>query len=254
MRLARRVLDGRVGDEVEDALRYLTLVEGVPRRLDSGDAALPLGGIFRATHDPQHLGIIGIAYQIADLGYLTVRIIDLAGRRIELRELSDAPGEAAPESLVVREPVLRQVDAGRENLGEALGTPARDGLGPRADDRGHRDGQVPVPRYEVDVVLLAPFERERLRRPAQAADGEHLALLGGVDERRDLSPDAAALRFHQVDRDAHRRRRVDGVAAVLHDAEPRRRRQVVPRRDDALPSRYDRSSDEACQCIVLRSW
>ena len=249
VRLPCGVLDGRGGDEVQDALRYLALVEGVPRRLDSGYSALPLGGLFRATHDPQHLGVVGIADQVADLRDFAVRQVDLAGRRVKLRELSLAAHEAVPEALVQRVPVLRQVDGRREDLREALVPPARDGLGPRPHDRRNRDGQVPVPRYEVDIVLLAPIDRERLRRPAHAAEGVYLALVGGVDERRDLAPDAAALRFHQIDRDAHRSRRVDGVAAVLHDAKTRRRRQVVPRRYDALPSRYNRSSDEACQCI-----
>ena len=243
------ILDGSIGDKIEDALRYLALVEGVPCRFDSGYASLPLGGLFRATHDPQHLGVVGIADQVADLRDLSVRQVDLAGRRVKLRELSLATHEAVPETLVQRVPVLRQVDGRREDLREALVPPARDGLGPGSHDRRHRNGQVPVPRYEVDVVLLAPIDRERLRRPAQAAEGVYLALVGGVDKGRDFTPDAATLRFHQVYRDAHRSRRVDGVAAVLHDSEPCCRRQVVPRRYDALPSRYNRTSDEACQCI-----
>ena len=249
MRLPCGVLDGRGGDEIEDALRYLALVEGVPCRLDSGYASLPLGGLFCATHDPQHLSVVGIADQVADLRDFAVRQVDLAGRRVKFRELSLAAHEAVPETLVQRVPVLRQIYGRREDFREALVPPARDGLGPRSHDRRHGNGQVPVPRYEVDIILLAPIDRERLRRPAQTAECVHLALLGGVDERRDLTPDAAALRFHQVYRDAHRSRRVDGVAAVLHDAKTGRRRQVVPRRYDALPSRYNRTSDEACQCI-----
>ena len=249
VRIPCGVLDGRGGDEIEDALRYLALVEGVPCRFDSGYASLPLGGLFCATHDPQHLRVVGIAHQVSDLRDLSIRQVDLAGRRVKFRELSLAAHEAVPETLVQRVPVLRQIYGRREDFREALVPPARDGLGPGSHDRRHGNGQVPVPRYEVDIILPAPIDRERLRRPAQAAEGVYLALVGGVDKGRDFTPDAAALRFHQIDRDAHRRSSVDGVAAVLHDAKTRRRRQVVPRRYDALPSRYNRTSDEACQCI-----
>ena len=49
-----------------------------------------------------------------------------------------------------------------------------------------------------------------------------------VNQRRHLATDAVALRLQQIQAETHSRRRINGVAALLHDAEPGGGGQIMP--------------------------
>ena len=65
-----------------------------------------------------------------------------------------------------------------------------------------------------------------------------------INTIRFLAADAIQVRLQKVEAEAHRRRRVDGVAALLHDAKARSAGQVVAGSDDASLAHDDRSSGE----------
>ena len=77
-------------------------------------------------------------------------------------------------------------------------------------------------------MLAAPFNSESLRRPAHTADGEGFLFFRRIDQRWYLAADAVALWLQQIEAEAHRRRRVNGVAALLHDAKASSSGQVMP--------------------------
>ena len=62
-----------------------------------------------------------------------------------------------------------------------------------------------------------------------------------VDQGRHFAAQAAIVGLQQVEAEAHRRGRVDRVAALFHDAEAGGRRQVVTRGDDAARAQDDRT-------------
>ena len=148
-------------------------------------------------------------------------------------EPADVLGQAFVEAAVDGEPVFGKLDGRLEHLREAHRAKAGDRRGPGVHDRGDTGRQVAVAGYEVDPVLTAPVDGERFRRPAHTADGECFSLPGRVDQRGRLAANTIALRLEHIEAEAHRRRRIDGVAALLHDAEARGGGQVVPGRDDA---------------------
>ena len=246
MGCAAGVLDGVVVDEGDDPLGDGALVEGVPGGLDAGDAAPAGGGLFGAAHGLQHLGEVGVAENLADLRDAAVGVVDLAGRRVEVHVLGPAGREGVVQFLVDREAVLGEANGGLEHLGVAHGAEAGEGQGPGVDDGGDGHGQVAVAGDEVDAVVAAPVDGEGLGGPAHAADGVGLPVLRGVDEGGDLAADAAALGLEEVEADAHRRRRVDGVAPLLHDAEAGRGGQVVAGGDDAPGAHDDGPGGEFC--------
>ena len=159
------------------------------------------------------------------------------------------------EPLVDGEPVLGQLDGRRQHLGEAQPAVTGDGRSPRVHDRGNAGGQVAVSGYQVDAVGAAPVDGELAGRPAHAADGHRLPLPGGVDQCGRLAADAVALGLQQVHAEAHGRRGVDGVSALLHDPEARRRGQVVARGNDPPGPHDDRPGCEYSHGILLvRGW
>ena len=109
MGCAAGVLDGVVVDEGDDPLGDGALVEGVPGGLDAGYAALAGGGLFGAAHGLEHLGEVGVAENLADLGDAAVGVVDLAGRRVEVHVLGPAGREGVVQFLVYREAVLGDV-------------------------------------------------------------------------------------------------------------------------------------------------
>jgi hypothetical protein len=75
---------------------------------------------------------------------------------------------------------------------------------------------------------MAPVDGERLGRPAHAADGEDLSGRRRVNQRRHLATDAVALWLQQIQTETHGRRRINGVAALLHDTKPGGAGQIMP--------------------------
>ena len=144
VRRAAGVFD-RVGrDEVNDALGDLALVEGVARGLDAGHAPAPGSRLLGAAKDAQSLGPGGIAKQIADLGRLSRRQVDLAGAGVKLGVLGFVAGQAVAEARVDGKAVLSELDGGLHDLGEAQGSKAGQGRGPRSDHGGHAGRQIAV--------------------------------------------------------------------------------------------------------------
>ena len=116
MGCAAGVLDGVVVDEGDDPLGDGALVEGVPGRLYSSDAAPAGGGFLGAAHGLQHLGEVWISEDLADLGDAAIRVVDLTGRRVEVHVLGPAGREGVVQFLVYGEAVLGDVDGGLEHL------------------------------------------------------------------------------------------------------------------------------------------
>ena len=69
---------------------------------------------------------------------------------------------------------------------------------------------------------------------------------GRVDERGNLAADAVAVRLQEVQAEAHGRRRVDRVAALLHDAEAGGGGEVVAGGDHSPGPHDDRTCREPC--------
>ena len=151
---------------------------------------------------------------------------------------------AAAERRVDRKAVFRQLDGGGQDVREAQAAEARHRARPRVHGGRHAGRQEPVARNQVDAVLPAPVDGERRRRAAHAADRVRLALRGRVDQGRRLAADTVGERLQQVQADAHRRRRVDGVAAALHDVRAGRRGQVVPGGDHVVAAHDLRAGGE----------
>ena len=149
--------------------------------------------------------------------------------------------------------MLGELYGGLENLREAHGSEPRDGGRPRIDGRGNGGGQVAVARDQVYAVLAAPFDGERLWRPPHAGDGVGLALPCGVDQRRHLAADSAALRLQQRLADAHGRSRVNGVAAVHQHSQSDRSDEVVTGRHHAPPS-HDYGPGYESRHVGVSSW
>ena len=234
-----------VGDEADDPLGDLTAVEGVAGGLDAGHPAAALRALLGPAHDAQHGAEVGVAQRIAHIGHVAARQVDRTGGRIALGVPGLLRMQVAAQRRVDREALLGELDGGLQDLGEAHGPEPGQRRGPGVDRRRHARRQVAVAGNEIDAVIAAPVYGERLRRPPHARDGVGSALLRRIDERRHLAADAAALRFQERLADAHRRRRVDRVAAGNHDAQPRRSRQVVARGYHAAPSHDHRSCSES---------
>ena len=145
------------------------------------------------------------------------------------------------QAVVHRVAVLGQLDRRLQDLAEAHGSKARQRRGPGAHHGRHAGWQITIARNQVDAVLAAPFDRQGLGRPAHPAQRVNLALLRRIDQRRNLAGQPVALRFQQVQAEAHRRRRVDRVAALLHHPKAGRRRQVMTRRHHPARPHHHRS-------------
>jgi len=127
------------------------------------------------------------------------------------------------------ETVLGQLDGGPKHLRETHCPKTSHRLGPRVHHRRNARRQITIAGNQIDPVLLTPRYSERFRRPAHAADGERFLLFGGIDQCRHFPADAVIGGLQQAQTKAHRRSRIDRIAAPLHDAKSRSRGQIVTR-------------------------
>ena len=241
-------------DEGDDGLGDLAAVEQVGRGLDAGHPALGAPLLVGAAHLLENLRPVRVAQQLTGCRRGPTGQVDPARGRVLVAVLGGVVAQRRGQLRVHGEAVLRQVDGRLEDLREPEPAEAGHRERPGADHRGHAGRQVPVPGHQVDAVLPAPVDGERLRRPAHAAELEHPLLLSRIDQRRHLAADAVALRLQQIEAEAHRRGRVDGVPPLLHDAETRCRGEVVTGGDHTpLPHHY-RTCGESCHLRLLCSF
>jgi hypothetical protein len=110
MGCAAGVLDGVLGDELDDALGDRTFVEGIPGGLDAGHPALMFVLFLCVTHRLQGVREIGIAQYLTHLRWATVGVIDRAGAGVEFGELAKVSAQAVVQTLIDREPLGGQLD------------------------------------------------------------------------------------------------------------------------------------------------
>ena len=208
------ILDRVVLNEADYLLCDSALVVFVAGGFDSGDASSALRLLFGVAEGAQHRAEVGVANKLTRLGSAAVAEVYLAGGGVKLGVLDFVRCETLMKAVIDREAVLGEVDRGLYDFGETHGAPACQSGRPCADNGGYAGGQVAVAGNEVDAVLTAPLDGERLRGPAHAGDGVSPAFFRGVHKRGNFAADATGLRLEQSLANAHSRRRVNGIAAA----------------------------------------
>ena len=223
-------VEQRVGDEADDALGDRTAVERVARRLDAA-LAPAAGRLLGGHHRAQRRREVRVAEPLAHARDAAAGAVDRRRGGIALQEQLRLVLGAAAEGRIDRKALFGQLYGGGQDVREAQAAETRHRARPSVQGRRHAGRQVAVTGNQVDAVLPAVVDGERRRRATHAADRERFALRRRIDEGRRLAADPVRVWLQQVQADAHRRRRVDGVAAPLHDVHAGRRGQIVPGRD-----------------------
>ena len=186
------------------------------------------------------LGEIGLLQDRADLRRAALDAVDVVG--LEGRRQGGVTAEFAAAALELldveldhRIAVARDLDRGREQLGELFGAVGADHLAPAAEIARRADGDRSAQKLFAVVELV---ERELARDRPHEGERAHALFLGNVDGGETLAREARHVGFDDVQRGGGRGGGIEGVAAVGQDARTgsggqgmRRGHHSVPRCD-----------------------
>ena len=159
---AASVLDGVLGDELDDALGNGTLIEGIPGGLDAGHPALVSVLFVCVTHRLQSVREIRIAQHLAQLGWATIGVVDRTGGRVERGKLTKVRPQAVVQTLIDRKPLCGQLDGWLNLFGEGFASEIAQGheacVHHAWNQRGHDAG------HWNDALQPARVKRQYLAR------------------------------------------------------------------------------------------
>ena len=145
------------------------------------------------------------------------------------------------DDLAHRVTVARVSDRGLERAVHGDRAVAREQLAPAVDDPGNAHRQFAAIGDGLQAAALELFGRRALRRPAAGVQRVHALRLRVVDEREQVAADAVHRGFDDGEDGRGSDRGIEGVAPLLEDAQPRRRRQRLARGDHAVAREHDRA-------------
>ena len=232
-RLDRRSPGGQVGagqqaalrrDEAVDLLRDEALVEDDTRLLD-----LLLARAAAALVDDAPVGRTqrGVAEERARLRRGEVELARAGPPAEEL--LVELDGRSDP--LVQRIAVLRVPDRELEDVRQTPGAEVAEEEEPAAERAWNAGCEDARPRDQLVPEVVEALDRRGRRCDTLAAEREGLAAIDGPEERGDLATRPVQVRLHDLENEARRARRVEGVPAPLEHGHPGLGREPVRRRD-----------------------
>ena len=124
-------------------------------------------------------------------------------------------------------------DGGLHHVAEPHGPVLQQELHPRPERSRHHGGHEPRAGDPGDAHLAQPGDGGRPRRDALAAEHPRPIRPGRVDDDRDLAARPVQVRLDDLEGEAGRDGRVEGVAAAFQDPEPDRRGDPMGARDRA---------------------
>ncbi len=214
MQHAARIEPFGLAAEAVDRLGDEALVERVMRRLALRRAVT--AGRFGLGHEaPEEVPQCFVAEPAAGGGRATAGEIDRGAGRPGLAEQLGHVGDIGGEHRDDRIAAARIADRRLQNVGERHRAMIAEQHEPAAHRARHHRGEKPGAGDEIEAEFLVACDRRRRRGWALGTQHLRRLFLGAPEDDRHVAARSILVRLDDLEDEARRGRRVEGVAAAL---------------------------------------